>query len=242
MVRISLFLSVIIILSLPLWASFLPIGMTAVSWLLASVLVAALAVWGETGARDFVLSIWRALREPERDRAEVVLALLALAEQSRLVGLQGLADVASNWRVLQRASLLMASVAEPREIYEDLQVAERQLQLQYAPLAHRLRWLSHWMATLALIGGIWVWYRWGAADLAIWALVSGLLMVVLLMAAARIEVIANAELACSVLAYEGAVCILQNNSTEFVVQSLLPYLNDRDAAKVRLHCAEAERA
>ena len=232
MVRISLFLSVALILSLPLWANFLPIGITAVCWLLASVMTAALAVWGESGARDFVLSIWRALREPERSRAEVLRALLALAEQSRLVGLQGLADVASNWRVLQRASLLIASVAESREIYEEMQAAQRLLHLQYQPLSHRLRWLSQWMATLAFIGGVWIWYRWGMADLAVWSLVSGLLMVLLLMAAARIEVIANAELACLVLAYEGAVCILQNNSAEFVVQSLLPYLTDRDVAKL----------
>ncbi len=225
MFRIPLFLCAAAIISLPVWTQVLPAGIAAVVWLLVCALAAAIAVWGESGARDFGYALLRSLREQERDRDEVLRALLSLAKQSRLVGLQGLADVESNWGPLRRASLLIASVADSRDIYDELRSAQSLLGLQYEPLSHRLRWLASWSAMLAVVGAVWMA---PSGEVVGWALGAGLFLALLLITSARIKVIADAEAACVTLAYEGAVRILQNNSVEFVFQSLVSYLEPRN--------------
>ena len=169
---------------------------------------------------------WRhGINEPQ----ETLETLLMLTEYSRRNGLLGLADVQSNWEPMRRVCRLVASAANRERIRAEQAVEIEKVSRRYTGVI-RFWWSLALTAVVSalLVSALISWPTATSAEsttfeLCAMALAVGLAVAMLLAMpmAQRLTLAREREITSVLVAYEGAVQLLQDNSVEAVFDELV---------------------
>lgn len=204
------------------WSQWLP-PLLAVPVAIAVAAASVLICVGRSELKMAVEVVSNSFQEGLRDPRETLESMMVLSEHSRRNGIQGLADVETNWLPLSKACHLVAIAANDEKIRQEARIAV-QMARQRVEGAISVLTLS---SICVVVTGTCLFVLSKLGDntppLVGWAALAASLLVVaavLLPAVARLMASRRRELLCLFIAYEGAVNILHDNNMESVYREL----------------------